>query len=122
MLLSFVIVYPIFYYSQWSSGSIEYLAEITNGKNQIRNGIVFCVFLVVAVLSCILISQRRELQRMLHLNEKCIQEQTEQYRLLSGRDRELRKFRHDYNGHIIALQNLAESGSREELVRYIRCV
>ena len=119
VLLSFVIVYPIFYYSQWSSGSIEYLAEITNGKNQIRNGIVFCVFLVVAVLSCILISQRGELQRMLHLNEKCIQEQTEQYRLLSSRDRELRKFRHDYNGHIIALQNLAESGSREELVRYI---
>lgn len=58
-------------------------------------------------------------EKMLHLNEKCIREQTEQYRLLSDRDRDLRKFRHDSNGHIIALQNLAESGSREELVRYI---
>ena len=119
VLGSFILTYPVFYFSPWSSGEIEYIGEIVRGQNQIKNGIVFFLFIAMMVLICIQITQRRELKKMLHLNEKCIREQTEQYRLLSNRDRELRKFRHDYNGHIIALQNLAESGSRQELVRYI---
>lgn len=117
--LMFIVVYPIFRYSPWSSVGIASISEITRGQTQVKNGILFCCLIVVFVLICILLTQRRELRKMLHLKEKCIREQTEQYRLLSNRDRELRKFRHDYNGHIIALQNLAESGSREELVRYI---
>lgn len=120
VLLPFVLVYPLFYYGRWASGEIEYLAEIRRGKNQINDGIVFCTFLTVAVMVCILISQKREIQKMLRQNEKCLREQAEQYKLLSIRDRELRKFRHDYNGHIAALQKLVEEADRQTISRYIK--
>ena len=88
VLGSFILTYPVFYFSPWSSGEIEYIGEIVRGQNQIKNGIVFFLFIAMMVLICIQITQRRELKKMPHLNEKCIREQTEQYRLLSNRDRE----------------------------------
>jgi len=60
------------------------------------------------------------MKRILLLNEKCIEEQTEQYRQMSSRDEQLRKFRHDYNSHILSLQVLSEQDENEKLRQYIR--
>ena len=109
--------YLILHQNVWSSGTRGW--ENLQGENLIKNGLLSLVIIGAFFCICAFDVQRKEMKKMLRLNERCICEQTEQYRLLSNRDRELRKFRHDYNSHITALQNLAECGSREKLVRYI---
>lgn len=94
-------------------------AEIVRGWNLIKDGVSDLSIFLALVLICILVSQRREMRQMMRLNEKCIAEQTEQYRLLSRGDRELRRFRHDYNSHITALQALAEAGELEQMKDYV---
>lgn len=97
-----------------------YDQEFIYGENLVRSGITELVLVIAFVLVCILVSQRRMLKQTILLNEKCIREQTEQYRLLNRRERELRKFRHDYNAHIIALHRMAEKGEAEKAKKYIK--
>ena len=101
--------------------SAQMLAEVecVRGWNLIKYGISDLTVFLSVVLICILVSQHKAMVRMLRLNEKCIAEQTEQYRLLSRGDRELRRFRHDYNGHITVLRDLADEGNVEKLKRYV---
>lgn len=104
----------------YSYGLTQRSVQIINGIHLIKNGILtlLTIFLLLTIL--VLLSQRREMKRLAALNERCISEQTEQYHLLSQRDESLRRFRHDYNAHIHALQALSTGGSAEELADYIR--
>lgn len=107
-------------YRPWvGSEAADTTAGVILGWNLLKNGIADLVVFLAMVLICILICQSRAMHRLLRLNERCIEEQTEQYRLLSRGDRELRRFRHDYNQHITALQALAGAGELEKLKVYV---
>ena len=96
------------------------LPEIIQGRNQVRDGFVSFIIIGFLVVSCALISQHRQMKRLLILNERCIREQAEQYRRQGEEDMELRRFRHDYNAHITALQALAEEDDPQRLRDYVR--
>lgn len=96
------------------------LPEIIRGRNQVRDGFVSFIIIGFLVVSCALISQHRQMKRLLLLNERCIREQAEQYRRQGEEDMELRRFRHDYNAHITALQALAEEDDPQRLRDYVR--
>ncbi len=96
------------------------LPEIIQGRNQVRDGFVSFIIIGFLVVSCALISQHRQMKRLLLLNERCIREQAEQYRRQGEEDMELRRFRHDYNAHITALQALAEEDDPQRLQDYVR--
>lgn len=96
------------------------LPEIIRGRNQVRDGFVSFIIIGFLVVSCALISQHRQMKRLLILNERCIREQAEQYRRQGEEDMELRRFRHDYNAHITALQALAEEDDPQRLQDYVR--
>lgn len=107
-------------YNPWYFGAVsEELAEITQGKNLMKSGFLGIFLIVTFILAYIMVSQRREMKRLLILNDKCIQEQTEQYRLMGQRDQDLKRFRHDYNDHVVVLHDLAKSGSIDVLKAYI---
>lgn len=120
VLWLFVAFHRISIYKPWSIGDrIGFNQEIIHGKNLVIDGLLTFVVIFTFVLVCMLISQKKTLKRTIYLNDKCIREQTEQYSLLSKRDRELRKFRHDYNAHITALHSMAERGEMEKILHYI---
>lgn len=96
------------------------LPEIIRGRNQVRDGFVFFIIIGFLVVSCALISQHRQMKRLLLLNERCIREQAEQYRRQGEEDMALRRFRHDYNAHITAMQALAEEDDPQRLRAYVR--
>ncbi len=119
ILVPFVLAYPLFLYNASHTGESN-IGIIIQGRNQIKNSIVEWGVIIIFILLCILFTQRKEMKRILLLNEKCIAEQTEQYRQMSNRDEQLRKFRHDYNSHILSLQALSEKDEIEKLRQYIR--
>lgn len=96
------------------------LPEIIEAKNEVRDGFLAFIIIGFLITSCALISQHRQMKRLLLLNERCIREQTEQYRRQGEEDMELRRFRHDYNAHITALQALAEEDDPQRLRDYVR--
>lgn len=102
------------------SSSAERLQYIARGKNIIKDGFTAFILVGFLVVSCALASKHREMKRLLLLNQRCIREQTEQYRRQGEEDMDLRRFRHDYNAHIMALQSLAEDDDPKRLRDYVR--
>ncbi len=96
------------------------LPEIVQAKNEVRDGFIAFIIIGFLIVSCALVSKQRELKRMLLLNQRCIEEQAEQYRRQGEEDMELRRFRHDCNAHITAMQTLAEDGDQSRLREYVR--
>lgn len=96
------------------------LPEIIQAKNEIRDGFIASIIIGFLIVSCTLVSKHREMKRLLVLNQRCIREQTEQYRRQGEEDMDLRRFRHDYNAHIMALQSLAEDDDSKRLRDYVR--
>lgn len=118
-----VCLYMLTHYSPWvfvGNGTTERLQQMAYGKNIIKDGFISFILISFLVVSCALISQHRQMKRRLLLNERCIREQTEQYRRQGEEDMELRRFRHDYNAHITALQALAEEDDPQRLQDYVR--
>lgn len=102
------------------SGPLEYLQNTAHGKNIVKDGFTAFILIGFLIVSCVLVSKQRELKRMLLLNQRCIEEQAEQYRRQGEEDMELRRFRHDCNAHITAMQTLAEDGDQSRLREYVR--
>lgn len=116
-----VCLYILTYYSPTYVGNPSgTLPEIIQAKNAVRDGFLAFIIIGFLITSCALISQHRQMKRLLLLNERCIREQTEQYRRQGEEDMELRRFRHDYNAHITALQALAEEDDLQRLQDYVR--
>lgn len=72
-----------------------------------------------SIMIDVLLLQKARLRELARENEKCIEEQTRQYLLLNKKQVELRKFRHDYNAHMNALQWLSSQEESEKVHRYI---
>lgn len=102
------------------SGAVNHnTAQLMYGINLVRGGIIGVAVIIICILLLILRNQKRILKRQIILNEKCITEQSRQYRFMDGKDKELRKFHHDYNKHVAVLQALMEKKNIEGLEKYI---
>lgn len=121
IIFFFVFFMALVEFNPWYYGETDIAdAFVVRGESMIRSGAFLITGIVIMALICVLLYQRKELTRMVELNERCIKEQTEQYQLLSQRDQTLRKFRHDYNDHIHVMHALASAGKTEELFRYVK--
>jgi len=107
-------------YNPWYIGETStLLPQMIHGRNLVKNGVLAIAVVIIFVLIYGMIVQRKELKRMVLLNERCISEQAEQYRLVSEEDLKLRKFRHDYNAHLAVLQSIAASGDVKKMEAYV---
>lgn len=121
VFVAFAICMQILNLDAGYSGDLpEEQVQIIHGINLSKSGMLAVFAVTTFVLILVLMQQKRDLKRTLVLNERCIQEQTEQYRLLSQGDKQLRKFRHDYNEHVAVLHALAQNEEKEALSTYIK--
>ena len=104
-----------------------YVGEVSNEKAAVINGInttkgsvlgILAVALFVVLVA--LVYQKKEMNRLILLKDKCISEQTEQYKMAMNKERELRRFRHDYNAHMTAISGLLANGEYDKLQEYIK--
>lgn len=120
IFLPFIIsIFLIQFQAAYSGAENPNWAHIIQGMNMTKSGLLGIFIILTFVLVQGLISQKKELGRMLLLNQKCIKEQTAQYQIIGTRDEELRKFRHDYNHHLLVMQDMAEGKRYEELAKYV---
>ena len=89
---------------------------IDTTKNSVLGMLAFALFFLLVVLAY----QKKAMKRLLLLSEKCLEDQTAQYKLTMNKGRELRKFRHDYNAHMTAIAGLLAKGEYTKLQEYIR--
>lgn len=75
--------------------------------------------IIMLFLLYVLTYQRKESKRLRQLNEHCVKEQTAQYKFALQKDTALRRFRHDYNAHLTALQALAKNENWAALQTYL---
>ncbi len=107
-------------YNPWYIGETStLLPQLIHGRNLVKNGVLAIAVIIIFVLIYGILMQKKELKRMVLLNERCISEQAEQYRLVSEEDLKLRKFRHDYNAHLAVLQSIAASGDVKKMEDYV---
>lgn len=120
IFLPFIIsIFLIQFQAAYSGAEDPNWAHMIQGMNMTKSGLLGIFIILTFVLVQGLISQKKELGRMLLLNQKCIKEQTAQYQMIGSRDKELRKFRHDYNQHLLVMQDMAGSEKYEELAKYV---
>jgi len=82
------------------------------------SGIVGLVILTFGILLHFVKRQNENLQSCNKYNEKCIEDQTRQYELITRKNYELSKLRHDQRSHLIALRDMAIRGDFEALIQY----
>lgn len=97
----------------------ENMAQVIQALNVRKNGVLGLLTILFFIVMLIIINQKRTLRRMVALNERCIEEQRVQYHRVGERNQELRKFHHDCNRHITAMQSLLKAKNYEELNRYM---
>lgn len=110
----------VIHYNSWYFGDISNeRAQMAFGENLVKNSVIGLILLAFFLLCLVMLNQKKELQRMVLFNEKCIREQTEQYQLQGKTDMELRKFRHDYKAHFGVIRKLAETDSAQRVLSYL---
>ena len=95
-------------------------ATLINGVNMTKGAILGIIAVAFFIVLVILVYQKRALNRMVQLKDKCISEQTQQYKMAMNKERELRRFRHDYNAHMMAVSSLLANRDYDRLQEYIR--
>lgn len=81
---------------------------------------VSCVVLVsVTLWQGIVVNKANKIKLQNQMNEKYLEQQKEYYRRLIEQDAKLRRFRHDMNGHIVAMKAYCEEENVEELKSYL---
>ena len=120
IFIPFIIsIFLIQFQAGYSGAEDTNWAHMIQGMNMVKSGLLGIFIVLIFVLVQGVISQKRELRRMLLLNQKCIKEQTAQYQMIGTRDKELRKFRHDYNKHLLVMQDMADSKRYDALAGYV---
>lgn len=118
--LLLIAVLMIFWLSVQNDGDADLrTAIIINALQSVKNSILGIVAVCFFVMIQILILQRSKLKKLNDSNEKCIKEQTLQYKLLSEKNEELRRFKHDYNAHIRVIGEYLKSNNYKELTAYV---
>lgn len=95
-------------------------AAFINGINITKGAVLGILAITLFIVLVILVYQKKEMKRLMLIKDKCISEQTEQYKMVMNKERELRRFRHDYNAHMTAISGLLANGEYDKLHEYIR--
>lgn len=95
-------------------------AAFINGINITKGAVLGILAITLFIVLVILVYQKKEMKRLMVLKDKCISEQTEQYKTAMNKERELRRFRHDYNAHMTAVSGLLANEEYDKLKEYIK--
>ena len=95
-------------------------AAFINGINITKGAVLGILAITLFIVLVILVYQKKEMKRLILLKDKCISEQTEQYKTAMNKERELRRFRHDYNAHMTAISGLLANEEYDKLKEYIK--
>ena len=95
-------------------------AAFINGINITKGAVLGILAITLFIVLVILVYQKKEMKRLMVLKDKCISEQTEQYKTAMNKERELRRFRHDYNAHMTAISGLLANEEYVKLQEYIK--
>lgn len=95
-------------------------AAVINGINTTKGSVLGILAVALFVVLVVLVYQKKEMNRLILLKDKCISEQTEQYKTAMNKERELRRFRHDYNAHMTAVSGLLANEEYDKLKEYIK--
>ena len=95
-------------------------AAFINGINITKGAVLGILAITLFIVLVILVYQKKEMKRLMVLKDKCIREQTEHYKMAMNKERELRRFRHDYNAHMTAISGLLANGEYDKLQEYIK--
>ncbi len=95
------------------------LQMLYQGANALKDAITALISTAFMIAVIVLIYQQDQLNFIIKLKERCIEEQAEQYDFMGRANQQSRKFRHDFNRHIEVLSDLAERKNYEELRNYI---
>ena len=104
----------------YSNGMPNEEVALVDGINLIRTGVLGILVFLFFILFLITMYQKKEMKRLMLLKDKCIREQTEQYKKAMNKERELRRFRHDYNAHMTAISGLLANEEYDKLKEYIK--
>ena len=104
----------------YSNGMPNEEVALVDGINLIRTGVLGILVFLFFILFLITMYQKKEMKRLMLLKDKCISEQTEQYKMAMNKERELRRFRHDYNAHMTAVSGLLANEEYDKLKEYIK--
>lgn len=82
---------------------------------------IILVFFALYTVSLLLKIQLKNirLRELTFANEQALALEKEQYQLMQKKNQALRAFRHDFNGHVLALQTYARQNEAEKLYSYI---
>lgn len=103
----------------WSGNISEELMQNIANKMRIKDSVIGIAMVCIFTVTMISNEKQKKLTEQITINERCIREQTEQYRILNEKQKELRAFRHDIKGHILAMRRMAAQGSSQELTAYL---
>ena len=115
LIFTIILIVPTFsYYSTAEEDILKVEGILT-----IVDGLTGMILTLLIVLGVWLYFQRKELRTQIELNERCMEEQTGQYRLLYEKQQELRRFRHDSSAHLTAIAALAEATGDQRVLAYV---
>lgn len=102
----------------------EYLFAGMTNKTLLHHLEVFSVLLALFSGMSILFILKMQyenmrLNQLFSINQKALSLEKQQYQLIKENNQSLRAFRHDINGHILALQTYAWFGEQDKLYEYI---
>lgn len=80
---------------------------------------IIVILFVTSVITIVLRRYNIKLQHINYLKQRCLELEQANYFESKSRYEEIRAFRHDFNSHILALQNLAELKEWDKLNQYI---
>ena len=103
----------------WSGNISEELIQEIANKMRIKDSLIGIALVCIFAVNMISNERKKKLTEHNTINNRCIREQTEQYRILNEKQKELRAFRHDIKGHILAMRRMAAQGSSQELAAYL---
>lgn len=83
------------------------------------SGILSIIILVFSVLLHIFFIQRNRLREDDLFKKKCIEEQAAQYALITQKNEQLQRFRHDQQAYVLALKGIIQSGDTRQLYEYV---
>ena len=103
----------------WSGNISEELIQEIANKMRIKDSLIGIALVCIFAVTMISNERQKKLTEQITINNRCIREQTEQYRILNEKQKELRAFRHYIKGHILAMRRMAAQGSSQELAAYL---
>lgn len=119
MYIAVAIISHIMTRSYMHISSADPNSVFDQGVTVMANGFGRMAFILTVVLYCEIRFRKQQLDKQITFNQKCIDEQTEQYEFLNATQQELRKFRHDSIAHLTAIEYMATKNETEKIKGYV---